>query len=485
MKPISKTAHELSSMIRAGKTSSVEICREILSVTEKREETVNAYITLSNDIMVQAEAADKAIAEGKSIHPLAGIPIAVKDNISVKGIPATCGSKMLSNYIPPYDASVIEKIKDAGMVITGKTNMDEFAMGTSTETSFFGATRNPYNWAYSPGGSSGGSGAAVAAGEAIIALGSDTGGSVRQPAAFCGLTGLKPTYCSVSRYGLIAFASSLEQIGPMAKDVTDTAMLYSLICGRDRMDATTALREYPDFAKNLSSDISGLRIGVPKEYFGEFVSDEVKEAVYGGIKLFEAKGAVVRMVSLPMTKYAVNAYYILSSAEASSNLARYDGVRYGFRTEGTGSLTEMYERTRSEGFGDEVKRRIMLGTYALSAGYYDEYYNRARNARQMIGAELTDTFKEYDVLITPTYPTAPFMLSESDDRLSRYVSDICTVPANLSGIPALTIPCGFDAQGLPIGMQLMGNHFTEQKLFNVGFAFERFSDREYTGGKAE
>ncbi len=484
MKLIKKTAHELSSMIRAGKTSSVEICREILSVMAEREENINAYITLSDDIMSQAYAADEVIAEGRSVHPLAGIPIAVKDNISVKGIPATCGSKMLESYIPPYDASVIEKVKAAGMVITGKTNMDEFAMGASTETSYFGASRHPYKTEYTPGGSSGGSSAAVAAGETILALGSDTGGSVRQPAAFCGLTGLKPTYGSVSRYGLIAFASSLEQIGPMARDTLDIAMLYSLICGRDSSDSTTANRSYINFAEGLCSDISGLRIGIPMEYFGEFVADEVKEAVYNGIRLLETHGARVKKISLPMTKYAVNAYYILSSAEASSNLARYDGVRYGYRANDVGSLTEMYVHTKSEGFGDEVKRRIMLGTYALSAGYYDEYYSRAEKTRRLITSELKESFKDCDVLITPTYPTASFKFNDSTDRRTCYERDICTVPANISGIPALTIPCGFNSDNMPVGMQLMGNHFSEQRLFNTAVAFEEITGRAYIGGKA-
>ncbi len=486
MKLYQKRAWELSHMLRTKKVSAAEICRETAERIEKNGKDTNSYITVCNDIFCQADEVDRAIAEGKELHPLAGIPIAVKDNISVKGVPMTCGSKMLEKYIPPYDATVIKKIRNAGMIITGKTNMDEFAMGSSTETSYFGAVRNPFNYDYTAGGSSGGSAAAVSAGEAILALGSDTGGSIRQPASFCGITGLKPTYGSVSRYGLTAFASSLEQIGPMCKDITDTAMLYSLICGHDPMDATTYDRIYPDFLSSFKTNINGLRIGVPEEYFGDFVQDEVKNAVYSSIKLLESNGANVKSISLPNTKAAVNTYYIISSAEASSNLARFDGIRYGYRAENCNSLSEMYERTRSEGFGKEVKRRIMLGTFVLSAGYYEDYYSKAQNARCMISRELSEVFREYDVIITPTYPVSPFKAGETGtDILSVYAQDICTVSANISGIPAINVPCGTISHGLPIGIQMMGKHFSEKLLFDTAYAFEKMTDGIYTGGALE
>ncbi len=480
MKLYQKRAWELSRMLHTKKVSAAEICREIIERIQQTDDKTNAYITICDDILSRAEEIDRAIADGRELHPLAGIPVAIKDNISVKGVPMTCGSRMLEKYIPPYDAAVITNLRNAGMVITGKTNLDEFAMGSSTETSYFGEVRNPFNYDYTAGGSSGGSAATVSAGEAILALGSDTGGSIRQPSSFCGITGLKPTYGSVSRYGLTAFASSLEQIGPMGKDVTDTAMLYSLICGHDPMDATTYDRIYPDFASSLNTDVNGLRIGVPEEYFGDFVQDDVKNAVYSSIKLLESKGARVKSISLPNTKAAVNTYYIISSAEASSNLARFDGVRYGYRAENCTSLREMYERTRSEGFGWEVKRRIMLGTFVLSSGYYDEYYIRAQKARRMICHELSEVFKECDVIITPTYPVPAF--KSSTDILSVYSQDICTVSANISGIPAINVPCGTISHGLPVGMQIMGNHFSEKLLFDTAYAFEKMTDGIYTGG---
>lgn len=483
MKLYKKKACELSRMLRERKISSEEICRDVLERIDSAESSTNAYITVCDDIIEQAKAIDKAVAEGRDIHPLAGIPIAVKDNISTKGLRTTCASRMLENYVPPYDAQVITRLRQAGMVITGKTNMDEFAMGSSTENSYFGCTHNPYNYDHSAGGSSGGSAAAVAGGEAILALGSDTGGSVRQPASFCGITGLKPTYGSVSRYGLIAFASSLEQVGVLGRCAADTAMLYSLICGHDSKDAATARRIYGDFGAELSYNIKGMKIGIPEEYFGADVSQETAKAVYASISCFEKMGAEVRRISLPNTKYAVNTYYIISSAEASSNLARYDGVRYGFRAENCSSLAEMYERTRSEGFGSEVKRRIMLGTFVLSSGFYDDYYKKALSARNMIRQELLDAFKECDIIITPTYPTPALRLGDSAaDRMGLYNSDIFTVPANISGLPAMSVPCGMSSAGLPIGMQLMGAPFSEQLLFNAAYAFECFTDECFAGG---
>jgi aspartyl-tRNA(Asn)/glutamyl-tRNA(Gln) amidotransferase subunit A len=381
---------------------------------------------------------------------------------------------MLDNYVPPFDAFVMQKVNAAGMVVTGKTNMDEFAMGSSTETSYMHLTHNPWNTECVPGGSSGGSAAAIASGEAILTLGSDTGGSIRQPAAFCGAVGLKPTYGSVSRYGLVAFASSLDQIGPIGKSVTDVAMLQSLICGHDAMDATSVSREYPDYAALLNQDISGMRIGIPKEYFGAGVEEEVKSSVMAAVKELEAKGAVLKEISLPSTDYAINTYYILASAEASSNLARFDGVKYGYRAAEYDGLTDMYERTRSEGFGDEVKRRIMLGTFVLSSGFYDAYYKKAKLVQRMISAEFAEAFKECDIIATPTVPSPAFRIGENtDDPIKMYSNDICTVTVNIAGLPAISIPCGMSGAGLPMGLQLIGSPFAEQQLLNAAYAYEQ------------
>ena len=460
-------------MLRKRECSAAEICKDTLARIHVAEDRIGAYITQCEDVMQQAQKVDKALAAGEVLHPLAGIPVAVKDNISTKGIRTTCASRMLEHYVPPYDATVIEKLRRAGMILIGKTNLDEFAMGASTETSYFKKTHNPHNTEYVPGGSSGGSAAAVAAGETILALGSDTGGSVRQPAAFCGIVGLKPTYGSVSRYGLIAYASSLDQIGAMGRSVHDTAMLYSLICGYDKMDATSVQKSYPDFAAACSADIRGLRIGVPKEYFGDNVHPAVQAAVWKGIRLLERGGAVVKEISFPSMEYAVNAYYIIASAEASSNLARYDGVRYGFRAEKTDSLTDMYVKTRSLGFGDEVKRRIMLGTFVLSTECYDAYYKKALLMQRRIKQEFADAFQMCDVLITPVYPTAAFQPGAlAEHPLMRYTGDICTVPANIAGLPAISVPCGMTEQGLPIGMQITGPHFAEQTILNAAYAYE-------------
>ncbi|MGN0632206.1 MAG: Asp-tRNA(Asn)/Glu-tRNA(Gln) amidotransferase subunit GatA [Ruminococcus sp.] len=485
-----KSAVQLSEMLRKKECSSAEICMSILKRIKETECKIGAYITICDDIMAQAECIDRRRASGEELHLLAGIPIGLKDNISLKGVRNTCASRILENYIPPYDAYVTQKLKKAGMIITGKLNMDEFAMGFSTENSYFKKTANPINTDYVPGGSSGGCAAAVMSGETIMALGSDTGGSVRQPSAFCGAVGFKPTYGRVSRYGLTAFASSLDQIGTVCRDVSDTALLMSLISGYDKMDMTSANRAYPDLLSSLNADIRGLRIGVPCEYFGEEINDEVKESVHRAVKLFESKGAVIKNISLPSTKYAVNAYYIISSAEASSNLARYDGVRYGFRAEECESLADMYRKSRSMGFGYEVKRRIMLGTFVLSSGYYDEYYKKADNARRMTKQELLTAFEDCDVLVTPTYPAAAFRFGRNrEDTLRLYSDDICTIPASLAGIPAVSIPCGVTKEGLPIGMQLMGRPFSEGMLLNTAYAYEKntggfgyISEKAMTGG---
>lgn len=474
MELFERTASELSSMLRNKECSSVEITESVYNRIEKVEDKVNSYITLCRDTAIEkAKEVDNAIAEGKELSALAGIPIAVKDNISTKGIRTTCASKMLENYVPPFNATVVDKINVADMVITGKVNMDEFAMGSSTENSYFKKTRNPHDTDRVPGGSSGGSAAAVAAGEAIVSLGSDTGGSIRQPSSYCGVIGLKPTYSSVSRYGLVAFASSLDQIGPIARSVEDTAMLYSAICGFDKMDATSKTREYPDFKAGLSADVKGLKIGIPSEYYGEGIDDSVKIAVMNAVKEFEKNGAIVKNISLPSTEYAIKAYYIISSAEASSNLARFDGVKYGFRAKDYTTLVDMYEKTRSEGFGDEVKRRIMLGTFVLSSGYYDAYYKKAKLLQQKIKQEFNDTFNDVDVIITPTAPAKAFKIGEnSDNPLKMYAADVCTVPVNIAGLPGLNIPCGSD-NGMPIGLQIIGKEFSEQTLFNTAYAYEK------------
>jgi aspartyl-tRNA(Asn)/glutamyl-tRNA(Gln) amidotransferase subunit A len=407
------------------------------------------------------------------LHPLAGIPIAVKDNICTKGIRTTCSSKILSNFIPPYDATVIKKLKEANLIIIGKTNMDEFAMGASTETSYFGPTFNPWNLEMIPGGSSGGSAASVAADETILALGSDTGGSIRQPAALCGVVGMKPTYGAVSRFGLIAFASSLDQIGPITKDVTDCAFLLNLICGFDPYDSTSINYEYPDFTKFLIDDLKGIKVGLPREYFVESIDKEVADSVLNAVKVLEDTGAQIIDVSLPHTEYAVAVYYIIATAEASSNLARYDGVQYGHRSQDFEDLIDMYKKTRHEGFGQEVKRRIMLGTYALSAGYYDAYYLKAQKVRTLIKEDFEKAFKSCDVIVTPTYPSCAFKIGERiDDPLKLYISDILTIPANLAGIPGISIRCGFN-DGLPIGLQILGPVLKEERLIRVAYTFEQ------------
>lgn len=468
-----KSAHELSEMLSKRECSSEEITLSVLDRAEATESQVGAYLTICREeALKKARELDERLTK-QARHPLAGIPIGIKDNISTKGLLTTCASKMLYNYVPPFDAFVMERVNGADMIVTGKLNMDEFAMGSSTENSHFKKTHNPHNLDCVPGGSSGGSAAAVAAGSAVVSLGSDTGGSIRMPASYCGVVGLKPTYGSVSRYGLVAFASSLDQIGPLARNVTDCAMLYSLICGHDGMDATSADREYSDFTKALNSDIKGLKIGIPAEYFGEGVDESVKTAVMAQVKELEKQGAEIVEISLPSTKYALNAYYIISSAEASSNLARFDGVKYGYRTESYDSLIDMYEKTRSEGFGDEVKRRIMLGTFVLSSGFFDAYYKKAKLVALDIVKEFNAAFEKCDVIATPATPSTAFKLGENmGDPTKMYAADICTVTVNIAGLPAVSVPCGKVA-GMPVGLQFIGRKFSEQTLLNAAFAVEK------------
>lgn len=475
MRLYEKTASELSEMLKNKECSAVELCNDVLARINETENKIGSYVTVAEESAKEnAKKIDKAMAAGEKLHPLAGIPIGIKDNISTKGIRTTCSSKMLENYVPPFDATVMNKINNAGMTVLGKMNMDEFAMGSSTETSYMHLTRNPYNTECVPGGSSGGSAAAVAAGEAILTLGSDTGGSIRQPAALCGVVGMKPTYGSVSRYGLVAFASSLDQIGPLGKSVKDVAMLQSLICGHDRYDATSKNIEYPDYAAALKENAKGLKIGIPKEYFGEGIDSQVKDSVMKAVKEFELQGAVIKEISLPSTEYAINTYYIIASAEASSNLARFDGVKYGYRTSEYDGLVDMYEKTRSEGFGDEVKRRIMLGTFVLSSGYFDAYYKKAKRVQNQISQEFTDAFKECDIIATPTVPASAFKIGENiGDPIKMYYNDVCTVTVNIAGLPAISLPCGKDSAGMPMGLQLIGDKFSEQTLLNTAYTYEK------------
>lgn len=470
------TAHELQDRLQSGEISAKELVEDIYTRIDRVEPEVKAYITLTREqALAEAEAADKRVEEGKAV-PGTGIPIAIKDNISVAGVLNTCGSKILHNYRPPYDATVVDKLRRAGLPLLGKTNMDEFAMGSSTENSGIHLTKNPWNTAKVPGGSSGGSAAAVAAGEAVWALGSDTGGSIRQPAAFCGIVGMKPTYGRVSRYGLVAFASSLDQIGPLTKDVTDCAILLQLISGHDPLDSTSVMEDVPDYLGFLNKDIQGLRVGVPKEYFGEGLAGEVRSAVEKAIAQFEELGAQVVEVSLPHTEYALATYYLIAPAEASSNLARYDGVRYGYRAEGARDTVSMFMHTRGEGFGPEVKRRIMLGTYALSAGYYDAYYKKAQAVRTLIRRDFEQAFAQCDIIVSPTTPTTAFGIGEkTQDPMEMYLSDIYTVTVNLAGLPGISVPCGLDSNGMPIGLQLIGRHFAEGQLLQAAYAYEQAS----------
>jgi aspartyl-tRNA(Asn)/glutamyl-tRNA(Gln) amidotransferase subunit A len=467
---------DLSSMLKKREVSSKEIISSVYSRTNAVEDRIMAYVTLTKEEAERrALKADEDISSGNG-RPLSGIPLAVKDNMCTKGILTTCSSKILNNFVPPYESTVTSRLNDNGYVLTGKTNLDEFAMGSSTENSGFHTTRNPWDIERIPGGSSGGSAAAVAADECIAALGSDTGGSIRQPAALCGVVGLKPTYGRVSRYGLVAFASSLDQIGPLTKNVKDSAILMNIISGKDVMDSTSAPVDVPDFTAAIGREINGLKIGIPKEYFIEGLDPEVDKAVKEAIRKFESLGAIPVEISLPHTGYAVATYYVLATSEASSNLARYDGVKYGFRAVGK-DLMDMYMNTRAQGFGAEVKRRIMLGTYTLSSGYYDAYYKKAQQVRTLIKNDFEKAFSEVDIIVTPTTPTAAFKAGEkTDDPLQMYLADIFTISVNLAGVPGISVPCGFTSNNLPIGLQLIGRHFDEETILKASYAYEQSTD---------
>ncbi|MFH1646625.1 MAG: Asp-tRNA(Asn)/Glu-tRNA(Gln) amidotransferase subunit GatA [Chloroflexota bacterium] len=466
------TIHEAGRLLREKKISSVELTESCLERIGEVDGKVRALVTVTGDLALeQARRADETIAAGKA-GPLTGVPVVIKDNMCTRGVLTTCSSKMLQNFVPPYDATVVERLNAQGMVTVGKANMDEFAMGSSTENSALFVTRNPWDVSRVPGGSSGGSAVAVAAGEATGALGSDTGGSIRQPAGFCSVVGMKPTYGRVSRYGLVAFASSLDQIGPLTQDVTDCALLLNAIAGHDPRDSTSVPREVPDYTQSLKPDLKGLRLGVPKEYFVEGMQPGVAAVMKSALGKLEELGAALEEISLPHTPYALAVYYIIAPSEASANLARYDGVKYGFSYEAD-TMWESMEKTRQNGFGAEVKRRIMLGTYALSAGYYDAWYLKAQKVRTLIRREFDAAFEKYDAIVTPTSPTVPFRIGEKvDDPLSMYLSDVCTLPINIAGVPAVSVPAGF-AEGLPVGMQVIGQPFAEETILRVAYAYEQ------------
>jgi len=471
------TAHEAHQLLKERKISSLELTKATLMRLDKVETKLHACVTINSESALrQAAEADKYMKKGY-IHPLTGIPALIKDNMCTKGLRTTCSSKILENFLPPYDATVVTKLKAVKAVIIGKTNMDEFAMGSSTENSAFFPTKNPWDLARVPGGSSGGSATAVAADETLYALGSDTGGSIRQPAGFCNVVGLKPTYGRVSRFGLVAFASSLDQIGPITKDVTDCALVLNTIAGYDPKDSTSIPYPIPDYTKALVSDIKNLRIGIPKEYFVEGMQAEVRAILISAINKLQELGAKIDWeVSLPYTKYALAVYYILAPSEASANLARYDGVKYGFSYQETSNMWEAMEKTKQFGFGVEVKRRIMLGTYALSAGYYDAYYLKAQKVRTLIRWEFDKAFEKYDALVTLTSPTVPFKIGEKiEDPLQMYLSDVCTIPVNIAGIPTISIPAGF-VDNLPVGIQIMGKPLSEETLLRIAFAYEQATD---------
>ena len=473
------TLHELQDRFTKGDVTAQDIVRAYSLRINQVEPKIKVYVMLAKDsAMVQAEALDTQLKGWRKTVPLMGMPIAVKDNICTEGVPTTCSSRMLATFVPPYSATVVSRLRARGYLLLGKTNLDEFAMGSSTENSAFGPSRNPWNPAYVPGGSSGGSAAAVAADECAAALGSDTGGSIRQPAALCGVVGLKPTYGRVSRYGLVAFASSLDQIGPITKDVTDAAILMNAIAGHDPSDSTSANVPVPDYMKALKKqDVKKLRIGLPKEYFAEGLHPEVDQAVRQAVAVLQELGGDIKEISLPTTGAAVAAYYLIATAEASSNLARYDGVKYGLRAKQSKDLLDMYMKTRQEGFGPEVKRRIMLGTYALSAGYYDAYYGKAQAVRTLIRRDFEAAFKDVDLMATPVTPTPAFKLGEKiQDPLEMYLSDIYTISVNLAGIPAISVPCGFSKGGLPIGLQLIGRPFEEDIVLRGAHAYEQATE---------
>ncbi len=472
---LSLTAVELGKKIKAGEITTEEAVRATLAAIEAKEPQINSFVTVDREnALKKAAQVQKQIKDGTLTGPLAGVPVAVKDNLCTKGVLTTCSSKILYNFIPTYTAEAVCNLEKAGAVVIGKTNMDEFAMGSTTETSAYGVTRNPWNTAHVPGGSSGGSCAAVAAEEICCALGSDTGGSIRQPSSFCGVTGIKPTYGTVSRYGLIAYGSSLDQIGPVAKDVTDCAAILEIISSHDKKDSTSIKRDDMDFTAALVDDVKGMKIGIPKDYLGSGLEEEVKEAVLKAAKVLEEKGAMVEAFDLSLAEYAIPAYYVIAAAEASSNLERFDGVKYGYRAKDYEGLHDMYKKSRSQGFGAEVKRRIMLGSFVLSSGYYDAYYLKALRTKALIKQAFDKAFARYDVILGPVAPsTAPKLGESLCDPLKMYLGDIYTVSVNLAGLPGISLPCGLDSRGLPIGLQLIGDCFQEKKIIRAAFAYEQ------------
>lgn len=482
MNLMSLTAVELGKKIKSGEVKVVDAVNDAFAHIEKQDKTINSFVTVTNkeEALKKAEEVQKLIDEGKLTGPLAGVPVAIKDNMCTKGMLTTCSSKILGNFVPTYTATAVENLEKAGAVIIGKTNMDEFAMGSTTETSAYGATKNPWNTEHVPGGSSGGSCTAVASEECSYALGSDTGGSIRQPSSFCGVTGIKPTYGTVSRYGLIAYGSSLDQIGPVAKDVTDVATILETIASHDEKDSTSVKRDDYNFTEALVDDVKGLKIGIPKDYFGDGLDKEVKDSILNAVEVLKSKGAIVEEFDLSLVEYAIPAYYVIASAEASSNLERFDGVKYGYRTKEYEGLHNMYKKTRSEGFGEEVKRRIMLGSFVLSSGYYDAYYLKALRTKALIKKAFDEAFAKYDVIIAPAAPTtAPKIGSSLADPIKMYLGDIYTISVNLAGLPGITVPCGKDSNGLPIGMQIIGDCFKEKTIIRAAYAYEQTREYEH------
>ena len=469
------TAVELGEKIKKKEIKVIDAVKAVLNQIEKHEDNLNCYVTIDSEgALRRAEEVQRLIDEGKLVSPIAGVPMAVKDNMCTKGILTSCSSKILENFKPTYTAEAVVNLEKAGAIIIGKTNMDEFAMGSTTETSVFGITKNPWNFNNVPGGSSGGSCSAVSAEECFYALGSDTGGSIRQPSAFCGVTGIKPTYGTVSRYGLIAYGSSLDQIGPIAKDVTDCATILEIIASYDKKDSTSVNRDEYDFTSALVDDVKGLKIGIPSDYFGEGIDEEVKNGVLKAAEVLKEKGAILETFELGLVEYAIPAYYVIASAEASSNLARFDGIKYGYRTKEYDNLHNMYKKSRSEGFGAEVKRRIMLGSFVLSSGYYDDYYLKALRTKALIKKEFDEAFKKYDVILGPVAPTTAPKIGESlNDPIKMYLGDIYTIAVNLAGLPGISVPCGFDSNGLPIGLQLIADCFKEKNIIRAAYSYEK------------
>ncbi|NLW73795.1 MAG: Asp-tRNA(Asn)/Glu-tRNA(Gln) amidotransferase subunit GatA [Clostridiales bacterium] len=484
---LNMTALQLGSAIKKGEISSPEVVGMLFDAIEAKDKIINAYITLNREAATaRAQEVQKKINSGELTSPLAGVPVAVKDNICTKGLKTSCASKILGDFTPPYNATVIERLEAAGVVIAGKLNMDEFAMGSTNETSYYGPVKNPWNTSRVSGGSSGGAAAAVAAREAVCALGSDTGGSIRQPASYCGVTGFKPTYGTVSRYGLIAYASSLDQIGPVARDVADCAAILNIICGHDSADSTSLDITHPDYLASLGGEVKGMKIGLPRECFEAGLDDDVAERVKAAAEALHSAGAVVDEVSLPFLDYMVPTYYIIACAEASSNLSRFDGVKYGIRGRNYDGLTDLYNTTRSEGFGDEVKKRILLGTFVLSSGYYDAYYRKALQVKAIIKNHFDAIFEKYDLIICPTSPrTAPRLGESLSDPLKMYLSDIFTASANIAGLPGLSVPCGFDREGLPVGMQIIGQRLDEVKVLRAGYAYQQLTSYHKTAPGGE